>query len=54
MPADDAVLASQQSTPTRGADVAPRCERKAPSTTARSAGTGGKTFSSAESTIRVA
>jgi hypothetical protein len=54
MPAADAVLASQQTTPSSGAETTPRRERKAPKTTATSAGTGGKTFSTEESTASTA
>jgi hypothetical protein len=48
------VFAIQHTRPISGADVSPSRARKAPSTTATSAGTGGNTFSTAESTASTA
>ena len=54
MPADETVFASQHDTPSRRAEISPRCDRNAPRATVTSAGTGGNTFSTAASAISTA
>ena len=51
MPAAEAMLAAQHRMTSGTTEISPRRARKAPSATAVSAGTGGNTFSSAESAI---
>ena len=51
VPHAEARFASQHRTASGTTEISPRRARKAPSATAVSAGTGGKTFSSAESAI---
>src|SRR5204862_7794423 len=51
MAAAETVFANQHRTPSSGADTSPRCARNAPNATATSAGTGGNTFSRADSSI---